>query len=465
MALSRQSAPPRILVLGGGYVGLYTALRLQSRLRKGEAQVTVVDPQSYMTYQPFLPEASAGSLSPRHVVVPLRRVLRRCTVINARVVALDHGRHSVRLAPLSGPEYDYPYDIVVVALGSVARTLPIPGLAEFGVGFKTIEEAIHLRNQVLSRLDVAESTPDAERRRRALTFVFVGGGYAGVEAIAELGDMAVDALRHHRSVRPEDLRFLLVEASDRILPEVDPDMGRYTVDQLRRQGIDVRLRTRLTSCTDGHVVLDDGTRLDTDTLVWTAGVKANPVLGDLGLPLDDRGRLRCTEHLRVEGVPGAWGAGDAAAVPDLGAPAGQVRFCAPSAQHAVRQAGRLADNVLAELRGRGTVPYRHVNAGSVASLGLHRGVAQIYGIKLRGLPAWLMHRTYHLSRVPTLNRKVRVMADWTLALFFRRETVSLGSLAHPFGQFAAAAATRQPGERVRPTPGAPARPTRPGNHS
>jgi len=453
MAPSRGTAPPRILVLGGGYVGLYTALRLQSRLRRGEADVTVVDPQSYMTYQPFLPEASAGSLSPRHVVVPLRSVLRRCRVVNARVVAMDHERRHVRLAPLSGPEYEYPYDVVVVALGSVARTLPVPGLAQVGVGFKTVEEAIHLRNQVLSRLDVAESTPDVERGRRALSFVFVGGGYAGVEAVAELQDMAVDALRHYRSVGPRDLRFVLVEASDRILPEVGPDLGRYTVDQLRRQGIDVRLGTRLTSCTNGRVELDDGTVLEADTLVWTAGVRPSPVLGSLGLPLDERGRLRCTEELRVEGVEGAWGAGDAAAVPDLTRPG---ELCVPNAQHAVRQAKRLAGNVLAELRGGRTRPYRHADAGSVASLGLHRGVAQVYGIRLRGLPAWLMHRTYHLSRVPTLNRKVRVMADWTLALFFRRETVSLGSLAHPFRQFEEATGP----ERAGLTPPGP-----PGTHT
>src|SRR5512142_2877308 len=215
--------PRRILVLGGGYVGLYTALRLQSKLRPGEAEITMVEPRSYMTYQPFLPEASAGSLSPRHVVVPLRRVLHTCTVINGRVVSLDHAKRSARIDPLDGPEYDIEYDIVVSALGSVARTLPIPGLADEGVGFKTIEEAIYLRNQVLNCLDVAESTADVARRRRALTFVFVGGGYAGVEALAELEDMARDAVRYYRTISASDLRFVLVEATGRILPEVGED--------------------------------------------------------------------------------------------------------------------------------------------------------------------------------------------------------------------------------------------------
>ncbi|MFN8076748.1 MAG: NAD(P)/FAD-dependent oxidoreductase [Kineosporiaceae bacterium] len=445
-----QKAPHRILVLGGGYVGLYTALRLQSRLRgklaRGEVTITVVDPRAYMTYQPFLPEASAGALSPRHVVVPLRRVLKRCEVLNARVVSLDPEQHTARIDPLQGEEYDLPYDSVVVALGSVARTLPIPGLADVGVGFKTVEEAIYLRNQILHSLDVAESTVDVERRRRALTFVFVGGGYAGVEALAELEDLARAATAYYKRITAADLRFVLVEATDRILPEVGADMGRYTVEELRSRAIDVKLGTRLDSCVDGHVVLSDGTEFDTDTLVWTAGVKANPAVEYLHLPTDDKGRLRCKATLEVDGVEGAWGAGDNAAVPDLSNPGA---FCGPSAQHAVRQAKVLADNIVARLAGKEPKEYRHKYAGSVASLGLHKGVAQVYGIKLKGWPAWFMHRTYHLSRVPTLNRKMRVVSEWTLALLFRREIVSLGSLAVPFHEFEAAAGAKEGSHEVR----------------
>jgi NADH dehydrogenase len=448
------SRPPRILVLGGGYVGLYTALRLQRKLKREEATVTVVDPRSYMTYQPFLPEASAGSLSPRHVVVPLRRVLNRCEVINAHVVSLDHAARTARLRPIEGPDVEVGYDVVVVALGSVARTLPIPGLAEVGVGFKNIEEAIYLRNQVLHCLDVAESTDDPGRRRRALTFCFVGGGYAGVEALAELEDLARDATRYYPKITPADLRFVLVEAAGRILPEVGPDMGEYTVLRLSERNIDVRLGTRLESCTGGAVVLSDGTAFESDTVVWTAGVRANPALARFaGLPLDERGRLRCAATLQADGgdgpVDGAWGAGDNAAVPDLANPGSQT---SPSAQHAVRQAKTLADNVIATLRGRPVREYRHRHVGSVASLGLHKGVAQVYGIKLKGWPAWFMHRTYHLSRVPTLNRKLRVVTDWTLALFFKREIVSLGSLSMPFHEFeTAAGATTTAAGRSHPT--------------
>ncbi len=419
---------PRILIAGGGYVGMYTALGLRRRLHAGEAMVTVVDPRPNMTYQPFLPEAAAGSLEPRHVVVPLRRTLKGADVVSGRVVAVNHATKVATIEPAQGPRFEVTYDILVSALGSVPRTLPIPGLAEQAIGFKQIEEAIALRNNVLDRLDTAASTTDPRLRRRALNFVFVGGGYAGIEALAELEDMARYATRYYEHLSPDDLRFTLVEASDRILPEVGEDMGRYTADQLRRRGIDLRLQTRLESCVDGHVVLSDGDELDADTIVWTAGVKANPVLAASDLPLDDRGRVKTLPNLTVEGLTDAFAAGDAAAVPDLANP-GQLT--SPSAQHAVRQARLLAANIVRSLRGEPLEDYRHRHVGSVASLGLHKGVAQVYGIKLKGWPAWFMHRTYHMSRMPTLNKKIRVVLDWTLALFFRREVVSLGALQRP----------------------------------
>jgi NADH dehydrogenase len=429
---------PHLVVVGGGYVGMYTALRLQRKLRAGEARITVIDPQNVMTYQPFLPEAAAGSLEPRHVVVPLRRVLRKCQVVTGTVTGIEHARKVVTVLPLEGPEYEIGYDQIVVAPGSVARTLPIPGLAEVGVGFKTIGEAILLRNQVLSRLDFAVSTADPQRRRKALTFVFIGGGYAGIEAFAELEDMARFALRYYPQLQPADMTWMLVEAAGRVLPEVSLPMADYTVRQLLRRNMDVRLRTRVESMTDGHVVLSDGTELDADTIVWTAGVKANPMLARTDLPLDEKGRLTCTAELRVAGVDGVWSAGDCAAVPDLTAKEPGA-LTGPSAQHAVRQAKQLADNIVAALRRRALKPYKHAYAGSVASLGLHKGVAEVYGIKLRGLPAWFMHRSYHLLRVPTLNRKVRVMLDWSLALFFKRDVVSLGQLQEPRREFELAA--------------------------
>ncbi|MEU6166379.1 NAD(P)/FAD-dependent oxidoreductase [Streptomyces tanashiensis] len=449
--------PARILVVGGGYVGMYTALRLQrqlgAELRAGTAEIVVVTPEPYMTYQPFLPEAAAGSISPRHVVVPLRRVLDRCRIVIGEVGSVDHAKRTATLSTLATEEegtgaVHMTYDELVLAPGSVSRTLPVPGLADHGIGFKTVEEAIGLRNHVIEQMDIASSTRDPALRDAALTFVFVGGGYAGVEALAELEDMARYTARYYHNVKPEDLRWVLVEASDRILPEVGEEMGRYAVRELRGRNIDVRLGTRLESCEDRVAVLSDGTRLPTRTVVWTAGVKPAPVLAATDLPLNERGRLRCTAQLAVEGAPHAWAAGDAAAVPDVTAEeAGKE--CAPNAQHAVRQAKVLAENIAASLRGQPLKEYAHAYVGSVASLGLHKGVAHVYGRKLKGYPAWFMHRAYHLSRVPTFNRKARVLAEWTLSGLFKREIVSLGSLEHPRAEFELAASP-PPGDGDKP---------------
>ncbi|GGY14593.1 NADH dehydrogenase [Streptomyces minutiscleroticus] len=438
----------RVLVVGGGYVGMYTALRLQRRLRaelvRGDVEIVVVSPDPYMTYQPFLPEAAAGSISPRHVVVPLRRVLRRCRIVVGEVRTIDHARRTATLTTPATEEKGAPaerlgYDELVLAPGSVSRTLPVPGLAEHGIGFRTVEEAIGLRNHVIEQMDIASSTRDPEIRDAALTFVFVGGGYAGVEALGELEDMARYTARHYYpNVKPEDMKWILVEASGRILPEVGPELGRYTVTELRRRNVDVRLETRLDSCAGRVAVLSDGARFPTRTLVWTAGVRPHPLLAATDLPLTARGRLKCTAELTVEGVAHAWAAGDAAAVPDV-ASEEPGRETAPNAQHAVRQAGVLGDNIVHSLRGEPLETYAHRYAGSVASLGLHKGVAQVYGRRLKGYPAWFMHRVHHLSRVPTVNRKARVLAEWTLAGLFKREIVSLGSLEHPRAEFELAA--------------------------
>ncbi|MFJ6085311.1 NAD(P)/FAD-dependent oxidoreductase [Streptomyces sp. NPDC092369] len=442
----------RILVVGGGYVGMYTALRLQRKLKqelkRGEVEITVVTPDPYMTYQPFLPEAAAGSISPRHVVVPLRRVLDRCHVVIGEAEMIDHAKRTAAVMTLAtdeegaGPER-LEYDELVLAPGSISRTLPIPGLAEHGIGFKTVEEAIGLRNHVIEQMDIASSTRDPALRDAALTFVFVGGGYAGVEALGELEDMARYASRYYHNVEPDDMKWILVEASDRILPEVGEEMGRYTVTELRRRNIDVRLHTRLESCVDRVAVLDDGARFPTRTVVWTAGVKPHPLLNGTDLPRNEHGRLKCTPQLTIEGTTHAWAAGDAAAVPDVTAEKPGTET-APNAQHAVRQAKVLGDNIVHSLRGEDLETYAHKYVGSVASLGLHKGVAQVYGRRLKGYPAWFMHRVYHLSRVPTFNRKARVLAEWTLSGLFKREIVSLGSLEHPRAEFELAAGGKPP---------------------
>jgi NADH dehydrogenase len=327
--------------------------------------------------------------------------------------------------------------VLVLAVGSVARTLSIPRLAQHGIGFKTVGEAIYLRNHVLARLDAASSTDDPAVRQRALTFTFVGGGYAGIEALAELEDMARYAIEHyHPRLSPADMRWVLVEATGRILPEVDLDLAAWTVRQLQARGIEVRLNTRLESVSDGIVRLSDGEAFASETLVWTAGTRPHPLVMHTDLPVDDRGRVRCEATLQVANVPDAWAAGDLAAVPDLTRPGGTT---APNAQHAVRQAKHLADNIIRVLTGQQPASYRHRYAGSVASLGVHKGVAQVYGVKLKGWPAWLMHRAYHVSRMPTLDRKVRILADWLLSSLFRREVIALGQVQDPRREFVSAA--------------------------
>ncbi len=417
---------------------MLAARRLQKRLHRGEAHVTVVDLDSYMTYQPFLPEAAAGSVEPRHVVVFLRRVLPRCEILCGRVARVELASRTAFFEPYEGPPRRLEYDYLVFAPGSISRTLPVPGLAECGIGFKTLEESIHLRNHVLAQLDLVASTNDEQVRRRALTFVFVGAGFAGVEALAELEDMAADACRYFRQVKPSDMRWVLVEATDKILPEVGVEMGEWTAQQLRSRGIEVRTHTRLNSAEHHHIVLSDGEEFDADTLVWTAGVKPNPLTGAGDLPLDARGRVKVDACLLVEGTGFAFSAGDCAAVPDLTRPG---ETTPPNAQHAVRQAARLADNLIATLRGEPRTPYRHKSAGSVASLGMYRGVANVYGHQMRGFPAWFLHRTYHLSKIPTVNKKARILMDWTLGLLFTREIVSLGAMQDPRQEFELAART------------------------
>ncbi|MGW5055605.1 NAD(P)/FAD-dependent oxidoreductase [Actinokineospora sp. NPDC004072] len=432
-----KSEPTRILILGGGYVGLYTALGLQRKLRSGEASVTVVDPQPHMTYQPFLPEAAAGAIEPRHVVVPLRRTLKRCHVITARANKIEHARKVVTIEAPDGHLEELGYDILVVALGSVARLLPIPGLAECGVAFKTIGEAIYLRNHVLTKLDQADSTLDPDLRRKLLTFTFVGGGFAGIEALGELEDMARFATQYYKNISPEDLRFVLVEAAGRVLPEVRESLGVYTVMQLEKRGIEVYLSTLAKSFENGHVVLSDGTEFDSDTIVWTAGVKSNPVLASSDLPLTKQGRLRASASMRVEGLTDAWTAGDCAAVPDLSrTPDDPTAICAPNAQNAVRQARLLAKNIVKAMRGGEPRDYYHKNLGSVASLGLHKGVGDVMNIKAKGFIAWSMHRAYHVKAMPTFNRKARITLDWLAGGLFRREVISMGQINDPKAEFA-----------------------------
>jgi NADH dehydrogenase len=424
----------RVLVVGAGFAGLYAAMGLKGLARAGH-RVTVVNPENFMQYQPFLPEVASGTIDPRAVVVPLRTVLRHCEIVIGEVERVDHDARRATVRLPDGEARELAYDVLVMAPGSTSRVLPVPGLAENGVGFKTVQEAIHLRNRVLSQLDVAAATEDPRRRRAALTFVFVGGGYAGVEALGELEDLARDAIATEPTLRPEDMRWLLVEAASKILPELGEDLAGYAAERLRLRGIEIAMNTRLESYEGGQVRLSDGRSFAADTLVWTAGVRPSPLARASGLPVDEAGRLVADEYLRVVGVDDAWAAGDSASVPDR-TTGGTMP---PTAQHAMRQGRRLARNLTAWLEGGRLEPFVYRNIGSVCSLGRYKGVAAIWGLRLKGFPAWFAHRSYHLYAMPTLTRRVKIAADWTVALLFPRDLAQLGSLERPLSAFRRAA--------------------------
>ncbi len=439
---------PRIVVLGGGSVGLYSARRLRKRLGRREAAIVVVDPRPYMTYAPFLPEVSAGSISDRDVVAPHNRALKHIDTLQGRVTAIKHGAKTVEITPEVGDPYEITYDHLIIGLGSVSRLLPIPGLAEVGIGFKNVEEAIAVRNHVLDRLIVASSTWDKELRERLLTFTFVGGGFAGIEAIAEIEDMAKSAVKQYPTIDASELRFVMIEGSDRILPELTLEMANYALEEMKKRGIEFHLSTFLSSCVDGHIVTSTGVEFESDTVVWTAGVKAHPVIGESDLPSDKLGRVTVNTKLQVideDGnvIPDAYAAGDCAAVPDVHG--GINGFCVPNAQHAVRQAKLLGDNLASALRSGDLKDYEHKNLGTVASLGLHKGVAILFGgLKLRGFLAWCAHRGYHLMAMPTISRKIRIATGWTAAYLMRRELVPLGPLHDPRAEFRRAAVPPKP---------------------
>jgi NADH:ubiquinone reductase (H+-translocating) len=395
----------------------------------------VVNPENFMVYAPLLPEVASGTLDARHVVIPLRKALRRSRLVTGRAAALDHDARRVTVQPWEGEAYDLGYDHVVVGLGSQTRVLPVPGLADRAIGFSTLTEAVHLRNRVLARLEAASATSDRRARRRALTFVFVGGGYTGVEALGELEDMARASLPLFPDLRPTDLRWVLVEATDRILPSVREPLARFAADVLRRRGVEVRLETVLEEVRGDCLVLSDGEELEADTLVWAAGVEAHPLVAELGLATDERDRLAVDGHLAVRGSPGAWGAGDCAAVPDLI----EGGTCPPSAQYAERQARHLAGNLVAVLRGEAPTAFRHRAAGEMVTLGRYKAVAEVRGRTLAGVLPWLMRRAYYAGKVPTVERKLRIVVDGLVSMAFRRDVVSLGTQEEPYEPFRRAA--------------------------
>jgi NADH:quinone reductase (non-electrogenic) len=404
------------VVVGGGYAGSYVARCL------GKRGATIVNPQNSMLFSALLPEAASGTLEPRHVVVPLRAMCPHAELVLGNAKTLDFQRRRVQVESLEGL-VNIGYEDLVLAVGSISRALPIPGLADHALGFKDLADAIQLRNHVLQRLEAADVAPNETHRRRELSFVFIGAGYAGVEALAELADLVRDAIRYYPALRHAPQRWVLVDAAPKILPEIPTRLGEYAARQLVKRGVEIHVDTTLESVDAGSATLSNGERILTHTLVWTAGVKASPELARFGLPLDERGRVKVDETLRVEGHEHVWALGDDAAVPNTATP-GEVD--PPTQQHALRQARRLAKNIAGEPQ-----PYRYKMLGQVATLGRYKGIADVLGLRFTGFLGWFITRTYHLYQLPLLSRKLRVVADWTTSLFFRRDIAELSMLGHP----------------------------------
>jgi len=415
-----------VVIAGGGFGGAATARELERLMPRQSARLTLVNETNFMLYTPFLPEAAAGTLEPRHVVTPLRDILERTYLRLGSIVGHDPEAKTVELRAKDGEPETVSYDQLLLALGSVSRALPVPGLAEHAVGFKSLADAIYLRNHVVETLEEANATEDPARRDRLLTYVFVGGGYAGLEALAELQDFAADAMESYPRARLHGMRWVLVEATGRVLPEIDPQLADYALRELRGRGIDIRLETTLEEVGPDSARLSTGETLPTRTVVWTAGVAPQPVLRELRVPLDERGRVPVDEHLRVEGMDSVWAIGDCAATPD---PNGGL--CPPTAQHAVRQGPVAARNIAAELGVGSPRRFEYRSQASFVNLGRYKAVGRIGDRTFRGFPAWWLARTYHMSQIPGAARKARAVLDWTASLPFRRDISEVGTIGHP----------------------------------
>ena len=415
-----------VVIAGGGFGGAAAAHELERVMPKQSARLALVNETNFALYTPFLPEAAAGTLEPRHVVTPLREMLKRTYLRIGAIVGHDPEAKTVTLRAKYGETETMPYDQLLLALGSTSRVLPVPGLAQHAVGFKSLADAIFLRNHVVETLEEANATEDPRRREELLTYVFVGGGYAGLEALAELQDFAADAMDCYPRARLHGMRWVLVEAADRVLPEIDRELADYALRELRGRGIDIRLQTTLEEVTAESARLSSGEVLPTRTVVWTAGVKAQPILAELNLPLDERGRVPVDSYLRVQGMDSVWAIGDCAAAPD---PRGGT--CPPTAQHAVRQGPVAARNIAAELGIGSAKPFDYRSEASFVNLGRYKAVGRIGDRTFRGFPAWWMARSYHMSQIPGTARKFRAVLDWTAGLPFRRDIAEVGTIGKP----------------------------------
>lgn len=420
-----------VLIVGGGFGGAFAARHLERLLAGRSERVLLVASENFFLFSPLLPEAASGTLEPRHSVIPLREFLPNTTLMTGEVTSLDVTGRTATVTDLNGDSHDVAFRSLILSPGSTPTTRPIPGLLDHAVGFKTLSDAIWLRNHVLRQLEAADATDDGALRRELLTFTFVGGGYSGVEALAELHSLACDAIkRSYPKLRKSDMRWVLVEAAESLLPGLDKRLARYAERVLRRNGIEVHLSTQLTSCEAATVHVSDTSvaPFRSGTIVWTAGQRPSDLPGQSGLALDDRGRVPVDAHLRVRNHADTYAIGDCASVPD---PAAHFQPCPPTAQHALRQGIVAAVNVAAGFGVGEPRAFTYRNRGLAVTLGRNQGVAQVKKLTFTGPLAWFMGRSYHLLMMPGLARKSRVVSDWTISLFFPRDVSQLGALGHP----------------------------------
>jgi NADH:ubiquinone reductase (H+-translocating) len=408
---ARRAAKDGTLILGGGFGGAHVARLL------GVAGATIVDPEGAMLFTPLLPEVAAGAVEPRHAVVPLRVMCPHADLVRGSAVALDETARTVTVETEVGM-VDIGYERLVIALGSTARILPIPGLAERAITLKNLGDAIHLRNHIIRKLETAEADPTNAARH--LSFVFVGAGYAGVEALAETRQLVRDAMRHFPTLSEVPQRWVLIDAGTEILAEVPDQLASYTATHLCRQGVEILTSTTLAEVEAAWVVLGDGLRVQTETVVWTAGVTPRPVARALGLPVDAQGRIVVDPSLRVEGRTDIWALGDNARVPNTATP---HRPDPPTCQHAVRQARAVVRSL-----GGDRAPYRYRSIGEGATLGRGKGIARILGLHLHGRLGGLITRAYHVRVVPSGSRRWRILADGLLSVLLRRDIIELDSV-------------------------------------
>jgi NADH:ubiquinone reductase (H+-translocating) len=428
---------PTVLVVGSGFAGFHCIRRLEKLLPPDAAELLLASSADYLLYSPLLPNVAAGVVDPRHIAVGLHNVLRRAKVLLGHVVAVDLAGHTATLRRVSGSTTELAWDRLVLAPGGVTRTFDIPGVADHGLGLKTLAEAAYLRDHVLRELENADAADDPDRRRACCTFVVVGAGYSGTETAAQLQLVTTRAAAGYPRLRAEELRWVLVDLASRVLPELGRRLGDDAMEVLRRRGVEVKLGTTVEEATGHAVRLSNGETIPTHTLVWCTGVTPSPLIEMLGLPTE-RGRLRVGANLQVPDAPDVFAFGDAAAVPDLTRPG---KLTGQTAQHAQRQGRTAARNVAASLGFGKAVDYRHRDLGFAVDLGGFDAVASPFGVSLGGLPGLVATRGYHLLALPAAGNRIRVSFDWLLDWLMRPQLVQLGFLKDDQAVMAAAEQT------------------------